>query len=72
MRAGLVAVGLAGTTASCALDAATLCAAAGGAYTDRTCIRWSPGLQAAQDACAAVGGVYLGGQDTCAFGAGGQ
>lgn len=36
-----------------------------------TCIRWSPGQQAAHDGCEANGGVFLGGEDTCEFGMGG-
>lgn len=69
--AGVVAVGLAGGVAGCTLDATALCEAAGGTYVAATCIRWSPGRQAAQDGCEANGGVYLGGQDTCEFGMGG-
>jgi len=69
--ASLVLAGLTIGTAGCALDATSLCAGAGGAYTAGACTRWSPGQQAAQDGCEASGGVYLGGNDTCEFGMGG-
>lgn len=69
--ASLVVAGLAIGVAGCARDAASLCAGAGGAYAAGTCIRWSPGQQAAQDGCEANGGVYMGGNDTCEFGMGG-
>jgi hypothetical protein len=68
---GMLAVGLAGGAAGCALDVTTLCEAAGGTYTGGTCVRWSARQQAAQDGCEASGGVYQGGLDTCEFGMGG-
>jgi hypothetical protein len=66
-----IAVGLAGGAAGCAFDSARICQAGGGTYTGGTCIRWSPGQQAAQDACESHGGVYLGDQGRCEFGLGG-
>jgi len=47
-----------------------ICEAAGGRYAGGTCARSIPGQQAAQERCKTHGGVYLGGQDTCAFGMG--
>jgi hypothetical protein len=49
-----------------------LCEAAGGTYTGGTCSRWGPSQQAAQETCDASGGVYLAGQEECAFGMGGS
>lgn len=71
LAAGIVAAGLAGGLAGCGLDVTAVCTAAGGTYTGGACIRWSPGQQAAQDACEANGGVYQGGTGTCEFGMGG-
>jgi len=48
-----------------------ICAAAGGHYTNGTCERSSPEQDAAQEWCETHGGVYLNGQDNCAFGEGG-
>jgi hypothetical protein len=67
----IFAVGLAGGAAGCALDGIAMCEGAGGTYAGGTCSRWSPGQQAAQDACEGNGGVYLRGGDTCEFGMGG-
>jgi hypothetical protein len=71
LMAGLFAVALAGGAAGCALDVTAMCERAGGTYAGGTCTRWSPGQQAAQDACEGNGGVYLRGQDSCELGAGG-
>jgi len=62
---------LALSVAGCAGASGTaICEAAGGTYTAGTCSRSSPGQQAAERACEGRGGVYLSGQDTCAFGMG--
>jgi hypothetical protein len=50
---------------------AGICEAAGGTYAGGTCSRWSPVLEAAKRMCETRGGVFLAGQDTCAFGMGG-
>ena len=57
--------------ASCARDAATICAAAGGTYTGSTCSKSNERLRAAEAACESVGGVFLMGDERCAFGEGG-
>jgi hypothetical protein len=57
--------------ASCARDAAAICASAGGTYTGGTCSKSNARLRAAEDACESVGGVYLMGDERCAFGEGG-
>ena len=57
--------------AGCAQDAAAICSGAGGTYLGGTCSRWGPRQQAAQDACERSGGVYLRGDERCAFGEGG-
>jgi hypothetical protein len=57
--------------ASCARDAAAICASAGGTYTGSTCSKSNARLRAAEDACESVGGVYLMGDERCAFGEGG-
>ena len=65
----ILAAGLAVGAAGCSVDVASICQAAGGTYTGDTCTR--SGEQAAEDACAAGGGVYLAGQDRCEIGSGG-
>ncbi len=57
--------------AGCAQDAAAICASAGGTYVGGTCSRWTPRRQAAEDFCESQGGVYLTGDERCAFGEGG-
>lgn len=70
-----IAVGIAMSSlvalGGCVAGAGSLCEAAGGRYAAGACTRSSPELQAAQEQCQANGGVYLGGQDRCAVGAGG-
>ena len=66
-----VVLWLAGCAGGGGLSGTALCEAAGGAYTEGTCTRWGPGQQAAQEMCQTSGGVYLAGQDQCAFGMGG-
>ena len=56
---------------ACSTDGRAICASAGGTYASGTCTRSSAGQQAAEQQCQARGGVYLGGQDICAVGAGG-
>ena len=67
----ILAIGLAGSVAGCAADAARICESTGGSYTSGTCSRWGPAQQAAEDACDRSGGVYQGGSETCEFGMGG-
>lgn len=50
---------------------AAICASAGGTVVDGTCSRWSVRLEAAKQMCETSGGVFLAGQDTCAYGMGG-
>ena len=47
-----------------------ICEGSGGTYTGGTCIRSSPGQEAAQKWCETHGGVYLTGPNICAFGEG--
>src|SRR5262245_30528183 len=57
----------------CALSGggAGICASAGGTYAGGTCTQaFSPALQAAEQSCDARGGVFLAGQNVCAFGMG--
>jgi hypothetical protein len=56
---------------ACSTSGLAICTSAGGTYAAGTCIRSSAGQQAAEQQCQARGGVYLGGQDICAVGAGG-
>ena len=56
---------------ACSADGLGICTSAGGTYEAGTCTRSSAGQQAAEQQCQARGGVYLGGQDICAVGAGG-
>ena len=71
MLAGIV-LSLAGCAGSGGrLSGTALCEAAGGTYTGGTCSRWGPAQQAAQEMCETSGGVYLAGQEQCAFGMGG-
>ena len=63
--AALVAAGCAG-----GLGGASLCEGAGGAYAGGTCSQSSPSLQAAKDSCETRGGVFLAGQNICAYGLG--
>jgi hypothetical protein len=67
----VLGLGLAGLTAGCAADLMAACQRAGGTYAGGTCSRWSPGQQAAQEACEHSGGVFLQGEETCEFGEGG-
>jgi hypothetical protein len=55
----------------CARDAAAICASAGGTYTGSTCSKSNERLRAAEAACESVGGVFLMGDERCAFGEGG-
>ena len=71
VAASVAALGVALGAAGCGLDVAASCARAGGAYRDGICERWSAGQQAAREACESRGGVYLTGQDSCAYGMGG-
>lgn len=57
--------------AACSAGGLGICTSAGGTYEAGTCTRSSAGQQAAERQCQARGGVYLGGQDICAVGAGG-
>jgi hypothetical protein len=57
--------------AACSTGGLGICTSAGGTYAAGTCTRSSAGQQAAEQQCQARGGVYLGGQDICAVGAGG-
>ncbi len=57
--------------AGCALNGTAICEAAGGTYVGGTCSRWGPRQRAAQEMCESNGGVYLTGEDRCAFGEGG-
>ena len=57
--------------AACSGGGLAICTSAGGTYAAGTCTRSSAGQQAAEQQCQARGGVYLGGQDICAVGAGG-
>jgi hypothetical protein len=57
--------------AACSGGGLGICTSAGGTYAAGTCTRSSAGQQAAEQQCQARGGVYLGGQDICAVGAGG-
>ena len=57
--------------AGCARDAAAICASAGGTYTGSTCSKSNERLRAAEAACESVGGVFLMGDERCAFGEGG-
>ena len=66
-----IALSLAGCAGSGWLSGTAICEAAGGTYTGGTCSRWGPAQQAAQDWCETSGGVYLAGQEQCAFGMGG-
>jgi hypothetical protein len=50
---------------------ARICQNAGGRYTAEGCDASTPAQKAAKDWCETHGGVYLAGQDYCAFGAGG-
>jgi hypothetical protein len=68
--AGIV-LSLAGCAGSGWLSATALCEAAEGTYTGGTCTRWGPAQQADQEMCERSGGVYLAGQERCAFGMGG-
>jgi len=55
----------------CAVRGTGLCAAAGGTYEGGTCV--GPGASEATDAaCDRRGGIYLPGQNYCAFRGGGQ
>jgi hypothetical protein len=66
----LALAGLLSLTA-CSVGGLGICTSAGGTYAAGTCTRSSDGQQAAEQQCQARGGVYLGGQDICAVGAGG-
>ena len=55
----------------CARDAAAICTSAGGIYTGSTCSKSNERLRAAEAACESVGGVFLMGDERCAFGEGG-
>jgi hypothetical protein len=55
----------------CAAGGAGFCAAAGGTYQGGTCVERN-GHEAADAACERRGGMYLPGQDYCAFRGGGQ
>lgn len=57
--------------AGCSAGGLAICTSAGGTYAAGTCTRSSAEQQAAEQQCQARGGVYLRGQDTCEFGAGG-
>ena len=48
-----------------------ICQNAGGRYTTEGCDASTPAQQAARDWCETHGGVYLAGQEYCAFGEGG-
>jgi hypothetical protein len=48
-----------------------ICQNAGGRYTTGGCDASTPAQQAARDWCETAGGVYLAGQEYCAFGHGG-
>jgi hypothetical protein len=48
-----------------------ICENAGGRYTNGGCDTSTPAKQAARDWCETHGGVYLAGQEYCAFGEGG-
>jgi hypothetical protein len=66
-----IGLSLAGCAGSGWLSGTAICEAAGGTYTGGTCSRWGPAQQAAQEMCETSGGVYLAGQEQCAFGMGG-
>jgi hypothetical protein len=66
-----VPLALAALLSLAACSAGGLCTSAGGTYAAGTCTRSSAGQEAAEQKCQARGGVYLGGQDICAVGAGG-
>ena len=57
--------------AGCGIDAASVCKSAGGTYVGSTCSRSSPREQAVKESCESGGGVFLRGQDLCAYGEGG-
>jgi hypothetical protein len=57
--------------AGCSFDAAAVCKAAGGTYVGSTCSRWGPRQEALREMCESNGGVFLSGQDLCAYGEGG-
>src|SRR5262249_25877170 len=65
----IVAVSL--SLAGCSLDAAATCKAAGGTYVGSTCTRSGPREDALRQQCELGGGVYLRGQELCAYGSGG-
>jgi len=58
--------------ASCTTEQrVNLCRNAGGTYTNGSCDASTPAQKAAKEWCETHGGVYLAGQEYCAFGAGG-
>ena len=59
------------TLAGCAAPGTSLCAAAGGTYERGTCSAPSAN-EAVEAACERRGGMYLPGQNYCAFRGGGQ
>jgi hypothetical protein len=59
------------SAAGCGSNAAAICERAGGTYVGGTCSRWGPRQEEAQHMCESRGGVYLRGQESCAFGEGG-
>src|SRR5262245_2282850 len=67
---GTVAAGLALTLSACAGGGVAICEAAGGQYVGGTCSGWTSALEVAKEWCETHGGVFLAGQNTCAFGLG--
>jgi hypothetical protein len=59
------------SAAGCGSNASAICAGAGGTYVGGTCSRWGPRQQEAEQMCESRGGVYLRGEESCAFGEGG-
>lgn len=59
------------SVAGCGSNGSAICEGAGGTYVGVTCTRWGPRQQEAERMCESRGGVYLRGEESCAFGEGG-
>ena len=72
MAWGVTIAALTPLLAACSTAELTkICENAGGRYTSSGCDTSTPAKRAAQDRCETQGGVYLAGQERCAFGEGG-
>jgi len=72
MALSVIVIALMLLLSACSTDQLVrICQNAGGRYTNEGCDASTPAQKAAKDWCETHGGVYLAGQEYCAFGAGG-